>query len=591
MRGRAIAIASEHSNTVGTIEFECTAVGLEVTYVDAVRVGVDGATVPFASNQKVVIEWTWLHQARPLGNANLLEFEIPHAGPQRCLLVHFSTGNELTLQEVQQRRLLLRLWIVGVSIVLASGLALAAPRMSPSMGPIAGLVSGLLFAGVLITVGLSAERWLAEGGRRSYALRDAFMGELLSFLPGLKRDPLQPQPKPLKMPRLEGLLPRTTLAISLTLAGALLAALIMFRWMVSAPNASEFATVPAPRDERPSGNLDAPEPAAAEPPPAAAALAATTVAAPAQAAAAPNPLGGAGSAAARLAGPCQCARADSLLWAKPIPRLSLIVLSSRRYKRKQHEHVELEFAAINNSNQEISELTSLAEFFEQDPPPSSKLVSVSSRAVYYQGPLRPGEAIKWHVDAEGQTFRLHGAAENGRLIEGTIDERGDNAASANAIARLLKANNRPVRLHGAMLLAYLGDPRARIAVGELGASLRESESAYLGRLLETLGELRTCQVQVSSKGAQRRVSGCVFNATESPRTPVQVLVRALDATVSLADPVGTPPQMLAESSVVLPGTLAPKSGVFAEIDVNFGRLESAPAAYEVVAQTSAAAAP
>src|SRR5512140_560823 len=106
MRVRAIAIASEHSNTVGTVELECTPVGLEITYVDAARVGVDGATVPFAPNQTLVVAWSAVHQARPLGNANLLEFEIPHAGPQRCLLVHFSFGNDVTLQEVQRRRLL-----------------------------------------------------------------------------------------------------------------------------------------------------------------------------------------------------------------------------------------------------------------------------------------------------------------------------------------------------------------------------------------------------------------------------------------------------------------------------------------------------
>jgi hypothetical protein len=552
-------------------------------------VGVDGATVAFSPHQTLVVEWSCVHQARPLGNANLLEFELPHAGPQRFLLVHFSTGNEFTLQEVQQRRLLVRLWILGVSVVLASAVALAAPRMSPSIGPIAGLVSGILFAGLLITIGLTAERWLAEGGRRSFAIREAFVGELLSFLPGLNRDPLQPERKPFKIPRFDGILPRTTLAISLTLAGALLAALIMLRWIVSAPTASELESVHAsPNTQRmkhPEPPESAPaEIAAAEPP-----VAALT---PTQQDAAPSAVvGGDTSALARITGPCQCPRADSLLWAKPIPRLSLVVLAARRYKRKEHEHVELEFAAINNSNQDISELTSMAEFFEQDPPPSSKLTSISTRAVYFQGPLHPGEAIKWHVDAEGQTFRLHPAAENGRPVEGTLDEHGDNAAPTNSIARLLKAHNRPVRLHGAMLLAYLGDPRARNAVVELGDSLRETEGAYLRRIMEALGEIRTCQVQVSTSGTHRRVFACVFNTTDSPRTPVQVLVRALDATVSLADPVGTPPQMLSESSVVIPGTLAPKAGVFAQVDVDFARLDATPAAYEVVAQTSAAAAP
>jgi hypothetical protein len=444
----------------------------------------------------------------------------------------------------------------------------------------------VLFAGLLITIGLTAERWLADGGRRSRAIRDSFIGDLLSFMPELNRDPLAPAPKPFKLPRFDRVLPRTTLAISLTLAGALLAALVMFRWMVSAPTSSEVASMHAPRVAQEPARIEVEEPRIAQAP---APLPLPTLAEPNLAdAAVPSRSRQDSTAVARLTGPCDCPRSDSLLWSKPIPSLSLVVLASRRYKRKERDRVELEFAAINNSNKDISELTSMAEFFQQDPPPSSKLISVSTRAVYFDGPLRPGAAIKWHVDAEGMTFRLHPAAEDGRPITGTIDEHGDNAAPTNSIALLLKAHNRPVRLHGAMLLAYLRDPRARDAAVELGDSLRDSESSYLRRLMEALGELRTCQVQVSTSGAHRRVFACVFNTTDTPRTPVQVVVRALDATVSLADPVGNPPQMVAESSVVLPGSLAAKSGVFAQIDVDFGKLDATPAAYEVAAQIAAA---
>jgi hypothetical protein len=230
----------------------------------------------------------------------------------------------------------------------------------------------------------------------------------------------------------------------------------------------------------------------------------------------------------------------------------------------------------------------MVEFFEQDPPPSSKLTSVSTRAVYFEGPLRPGEAIKWHVDAEGTTFRIHPAAEHGKPITGTLDERGETAASSNAVARLLKAHNRPVRLHGAMLLAYLRDPRARDAAVELGDSLRETESSYLRRLMETLSEVRTCQVQVSTSGAHRRVIACVHNTSDTPRTPVEVIVRALDASVSLADPVGNPPQILAEASAIVPGGVPAKAGVFTQIDVDFANLQATPAAFETAAQVAAA---
>jgi len=584
MRVRAIAIASEHSNTVGTVELDCTAQGLSLTYVDAARVGDEGVPIAFERWQRIVVDWDHVRHARHLGSALSLEFELPSTGLQRCLLVHFSTGSDNTLQELQQRRLLMRFGTTGVSVILASATALAAPRMSPSVGPWMGLTAGVIFAVILIAVGLKAERYLTDGGRKSKALCEMFADDLLAYVPNIPREPLIISPRSIKFPRFDGILPRTTLAISLTLAGALLAALIMFRWVVAerdetyeretplyakaarahdAPSQDRVATPAAPAPETKA--LPPVQTIQSSPP--------TQIRSPGQ---------------ARTTGPCDCQRADSLLWSQPLPKLSLIVLSSRRYKKHEHEHVELEFAAINNSDREISELTSMAEFFEQDPPPSSKLVSVSTRAVYYKGPLQPGDAIKWHVDAEGTTFRLHPPAENGNPVSGSLEDNGSNAAPTNSIAKLLKAHNRPVRLHGAMLLAFLRDPRAREATVELGDSLRESESSYLRRLLEALSEIRMCQVQVAGNGAQRRVIGCVFNSSDTPRTPVEVVVRALDATVSAADPVGAPPQIIAEKSVILPGAIAAKAGVFAQIDVDFSGLDRPAATFETMAQVAAA---
>jgi len=584
MRVRAFAIASEHSNTVGTVEVECTANGLALTYIDAARVGDEGVPIAFDRWQQVLIDWSWVRQARLLGAALAIEFELPSMGVQRCLLVHFSSGHDVTLQEFQQKRLLLRLWTLGTSVVLASAIALAAPRLSPAIGPWMGLLAGVSFAVILVVIGGKAERILSDGGRQSKVLGELFANDLLAFVPKIPREPFQVSAKPFSWPHFDGILPRTTLAISLTLAGALLAALIMFRWVVvSHDEVSDHYVQRSPEPVRAA--LDQP------PKPAAALKGALppVTSAPAIDSNQPStaPIASSNAGTARTSGPCQCQRADSLLWSQPLPRVSLIVLLSRRYKRHEHEHVEVEFAAINNSDKDVSELTSMAEFFQQDPPPSSKLVSVSTRAVYFQGPLHPGEAIKWHVDAEGSTFRLHPPAENGAPIAGSIEDNGSNAAPTNAIARLLKAHNRPVRLHGAMLLAFLRDPRAKEATVELGDSLRESESSYLRRLLEALSELRVCQVQVAGNGSQRRILACIYNGTDAPRTPVEVIVRALDATVSTADPVGAPPQILAEQSAILPGAIPAKSGVFAQIDLDFSGLDRPPAAFESMAQVAA----
>lgn len=585
MRVRAIAIASERSNTVGTLELECTAQGLALTYVDAVRVMADGAPVALEPWQQVMVEWSRLKHAARIGSALSLEFELPSSGTQRCVLVHFTAGPAETLQELQQKRLLVRLWTLGVSVTLASAAALASPRFSPRIGPWLAVLGGVGFAAILIAIGFRTERFIAEGGHQSQILGGQFANDLLSYVPSVPQDPRQQTSRKIVWPRLDGLLPRTTLAIALTLAGALLAALIMFRWIVYGRDSSteltrdDIARVDeqrAPFPEQPSERSIAPL-APSPPRPGVSSASAAPASEP--------PV--ASSSHVRLTGPCDCQRSDSLLWSEPLPRVSLVVLSSRKYQRHNHDHIELEFAAINNSDREFSELTSMVEFFEQDPPPSSKLVSVSTRAVYFQGPLQPGEAIKWHVDAEGTTFRIHPPAERNNPITGTIEDSGTNAAPTNAVAKLLKAHNRPVRLHGAMLLAFLRDPRARAAAVELGDSLRESESSYLRRLMETQAEIRMCRVQVSGSGAQRRVIACVFNSTDTPKTPVEVLVRALDATVSSSDPVGEPPNVISEKSVSLPGSLPAKAGVFAQIDLDFGSLDQNPAAFEAAAQVAA----
>ena len=583
---RAIAIASEQYNTVGTVELECAAQGLVLTYVDTVRVMPDGAPIAFEPWQQVTIEWSRLRHATQAGAALSLEFELPTSGLQRCLLVHFSTGPAETHQELQQKRLLFRLWTVGSSVVLASAIALASPRVSPQLGPWLGLFGGLAFAAILMAIGFTAEQFIATGGRHSKLLGEQFINDLIAFVPAVSQEPLKLPVKQFVWPRLDGLLPRTTLAIALTLAGALLAALIMFRWVSSNQNSSPEPPMNldsniGPRNLAAEESPKVPEPISESRPKQVAAAPVTDTATPIER---PAP----SAASVRLTGPCDCQRADSLLWSQPIPRVSLIVLASRKSTRRNHDHIELEFAAINNSDREISELTSMVEFFVQDPPPSSKLVSVSTRAVYFQGPLQPGEAIKWHVDADGTTFRIHPVAENGNPIAGSIEENGSNAASTNAVAKLLKAHNRPVRLHGAMLLAFLRDPRAREAAVELGDSLRDSESGYLRRLMEALAEIRVCRVQVSGTGAHRRVIGCVFNTSNTPRTPVEVMVRALDATVSNSDPVGAPPQVISEKSALLPGSLLAQGGVFAQIDIDFAGMDQTPAAFEVTAQVAAA---
>jgi len=223
----------------------------------------------------------------------------------------------------------------------------------------------------------------------------------------------------------------------------------------------------------------------------------------------------------------------------------------------------------------------LVEFFEADQGEVTRLTSVESRTVFFEGPLASGKAIKWHVEERGTTFKIHPPTSNGLIIDDAIGPLGEGAASASNFAELLTANNRPVRLHGAMMLAYLGDKRARPAIVELGEALRESEGAYLRRVLEATQDQIACQIALGP-GNPKTLKACILNQSQNVVDSAAVTLRLLDSVVSPKDPTGPPPQILGEKTLSLRTKIEPKSGVFVEGVVDVSDLASKPASYEVV---------
>jgi hypothetical protein len=276
-------------------------------------------------------------------------------------------------------------------------------------------------------------------------------------------------------------------------------------------------------------------------------------------------------------GNCRCERASSALWEHPVPKLSVLVLSTRLRQKERRKHVELDIAVVNNSGEELRDVTLRVNFYERDPAPSNKRHFSRHRVLFFEGPLVPGQAIKWSTEARGVEFELENP------VEGDIGPGGDGAAPTNAFVELLNANHRPVRLHAAMMLAYLGDPRARDAVLELQDALREEEASYLGRLLSTLRKVKACQLQVAGAGATRTVSACVFNASDGKLDKIKFKVNALERELQLSHPVGQPPMVLGDSTWKLPGSLAAHEGtrVTTSLDLNKLKATSA-AAFEVL---------
>jgi hypothetical protein len=441
--------------------------------------------------------------------------------------------------------------------------------LAPGTTALGAMGIALSTAVVLCGLGVFADQLLKSGGLEGALAREAFIADLSGFLPNLMRSPLSPPPASPKLAPMEifqGLLPRTGAAIVMSLTAATLSFVLMMQWLLTTDHAHELAAhAPRLADQRP---FAASEPAAAAP--AVPSVGTPAVSKPAQA---PPPVVVADAASA-----CRCRRSDSLLWQDPIPQLSVLTMSKHTRRGREEEerkdkmYTEAVIGIVNNSSDPLRDVALSVEFFERDPPPSSKRYSTAIRPLFFEGPLLPGQAIKWDVEARGSEFDVRNA------LSGNVGSEGENAAPTNLLAELLHAHNRPVRMHGAMLLAFFGDPRAKDAILELREALREDEAPYLDRLLQAVAPIKVCALKVSEFGESRSASACVFNSSKEAQKDLGLRLRALDGGELTENPSGAPPTVLAETTIPVPGTLAPDTGT--RITADFALAGTKPLAFE-----------
>ncbi|HET7545675.1 MAG TPA: hypothetical protein VFK05_37665, partial [Polyangiaceae bacterium] len=445
-------------------------------------------------------------------------------------------------------------------------------RLAPGTSALGAFGIALATAVLLCGLGVFADQLLKSGGLEGALAREAFVADLAGFLPNLTRSPLAPAastPKLAPLAIFQGFLPRTTAAIVMSLTAATLSFVLMMQWLLTTDHAHELAAhAPRLADQRQYASNQPAPPVETTPTTSASAPTVTKASAPATPA----------SAIADAAAACRCRRSDSLLWQDPIPQLSVLTMSKhvRRGReedeRKDKMYTEAVIGIVNNSSDPLRDVALSVEFFERDPPPSSKRYSIAIRPLFYEGPLLPGQAIKWDVEARGTEFEVHNA------LTGNVGLDGEYAAPTNLLAELLHAHNRPVRMHGAMLLSFFGDPRAKDAILELREALREDEAPYLDRLLQAVAPVRVCALKVSEFGDSRTASACVFNASKEPARDLGLRLRALDSGALTENPSGTPPTVLAEATIPVPGTLAPDTGT--RISSEFALAGTKPVAFE-----------
>jgi hypothetical protein len=117
--------------------------------------------------------------------------------------------------------------------------------------------------------------------------------------------------------------------------------------------------------------------------------------------------------------------------------------------------------------------------------------NVTDRGLFWEGELGPGRSVKWSVEAPGSEVRID------------VDERRKLGevppAPADAFVKLLGARQPSVRLHAAVMLAYLGDERAHEAASNLG-DLSEADENIRRMALRASEPLRACDVKARPAG-------------------------------------------------------------------------------------------
>ncbi len=546
MQLSAIARATDRSNVVGAVELALSPVGLSVTYLGAGAFGEGYAPGALTSGTRVLVPFAAIHSARVDGEQLYLEIDPQLTPLNRLVLTDLSLGQRVHPREkLRRERVFWLASLVGAVVVSLLG-ALTLPKLAPRAGAAATTLLAALGGGLVLLLGSLGSR-LLDGGPSEAFLRQAFAEELRRYVPHLIRTdrPPEPEPKPELIPSFGKLLPRSTAGVALTLSACLLGALVTGRYVTQQGRMTAQVAAPPPQAARALEPEPAADtlPAAAAPPP----VAAAQPSAPQQAAQPSS------EPQLRTGSGCSCARSDSLLWPEALPKLSLLSFNQRTFTRGNRALMYVDVAAVNNSNEELRELSLNFQFYGRSPDGQRTLGD--HRSVYYEGPLGPGQAIKWGVEARGTEFEPLNAP------AGSISPSGEGAASADLLAELLKANHRPVRLHGARLLAYLGDARALGAATELREALREDEAAFLDRVLWASRQLRVCQLRVEPTGSPRAVQACVYNGEAAPRERVGLKLRALASEVLSDSPVAAPPLVDAERVFTIDQPLAAGAGV------------------------------
>ena len=206
---------------------------------------------------------------------------------------------------------------------------------------------------------------------------------------------------------------------------------------------------------------------------------------------------------------CLCTRAASPLWADGVPVLSVLTFEGDEaatappeatLDRANFPQYRFDLAIVNNGARALRDVRLTLTFARRNR--AGKRVGAVDRGLFWEGVLGPGRAAKWHVSAPGNELSTDIS------VTGTLDRAHLDPAPADAFFALTGARVRAVRVHAAVMLAYLRDPRAESVARALAAQ-SVADEVTLGRVRRAAAPVFLCDV-VREAGS---LDACVFNGS------------------------------------------------------------------------------
>lgn len=517
---RAIAVAHERSNAVGTVDLSCTAAGLVVQFV-RISAYTDGyVPYPATSSERVVVPYEKVARVQ-VDDDGLVHLDLdPTCTPyNRLVLAGLARDRNFDHAMSHRRRQRIAHRVTIAALVAWIPLAMMLRWMMPNLAAILVMAMSACVSIALYFTREHIATKLVLFGSATQQVRDELISELRYRLsPGkvqigwnaagaLSQQPsATAQPSALGEPdevqggSLRGLFATAGLVAAAAAVAILVGKNLLFSseqpqhaWGSDLQEAWEFARSEPVSNAGQQPSKQIVQPAISADP--------TPVIVPAPA--------------------CTCDRADSPLWIGGIDRMTILSSNRPGTTSPERPSVYPEIAIVNNSATDLRDIVMVVDFLHGGADGQKPRI-VDKQDLFWEGVLAPGKAVKWRVRGRGDDFTVTS------FVTGQLGDSGIEPAPADAFYKLAMTANTPsVRVHGTKMLAYLGDPRVTEGLDKLrsepqsGQSEEQAEqlATTLDQIATAARPLRVCStiVEKSLQNPQQFVvKACVFNAGDTP---------------------------------------------------------------------------